>query len=106
MTTGSTGSDDDYWRRPAEATGPEPAPPSDHEPATDYTGPPPSAAPPPDWRPMVVNQLPPPRHLPRQDPDRLDADERSARTVTYGIAMIAGAVLVVVSCLLCSRVLF
>ncbi len=41
-----------------------------------------------------------------QDERALDEAERSARTVTYGIGMIAGAVLLVVVCLLCSRVLF
>jgi len=53
-----------------------------------------------------VVQPPPPRRLPPQDEQSLDEAERSARTVTYGIGMIAGAVLLVVVCTLCSRVLF
>jgi hypothetical protein len=36
----------------------------------------------------------------------LEAAEGSARTITYGVGMLAGAVLVVVFCLLCSRILF
>jgi hypothetical protein len=51
-------------------------------------------------------QPPAPRELPRQDASGIDEQERSARTLTYGIGMIAAAVLVVVVCLLCSRALF
>ena len=53
---------------------------------------------------MVV-QPPVPRHLPPQDPARLDADERGARTLTLGIGMIGGAVVLIVTCMLCSRLL-
>ena len=51
-------------------------------------------------------QPPPPRRLPPQDTGAIDEAERSARTLTYGIGMIAGAALLVVICLLCSRLLF
>jgi hypothetical protein len=44
--------------------------------------------------------------LPAQDHPRLDAEERGARTLTYGVGMIAAAVLIVVICLLCSRIIF
>jgi hypothetical protein len=44
--------------------------------------------------------------LPAQDLDDLDEAERSARTITYGVGMIAGAIMLVLLCLLCSRVLF
>jgi hypothetical protein len=54
---------------------------------------------------MVV-QPPSPRQLPAQDANGIEAEERSARTVTYGVGMIAGAVLLIVICLLCSRALF
>lgn len=54
---------------------------------------------------MVV-QPPSPRQLPAQDTNGIEAEERSARTVTYGVGMIAGAVLLIVICLLCSRALF
>jgi hypothetical protein len=32
--------------------------------------------------------------------------ERGARTLTLGIGMIAGAIVLILTCLLCSRVLF
>jgi hypothetical protein len=48
----------------------------------------------------------PPRELPPQDHAELDTAEQSARTVTYGIGMVAGAILLIVMCALCSRVLF
>lgn len=54
---------------------------------------------------MVV-QPPAPRQMPAQDLNGIEAEERSARTVTYGIGMIAGAALLIVICLLCSRALF
>jgi hypothetical protein len=54
---------------------------------------------------MVV-QPPAPRQMPAQDLNGIEAEERSARTVTYGVGMIAGAVLLIVICLLCSRALF
>lgn len=73
---------------------------------TPYSGPPPSTAPPLGWRPPVHLQPAPPRPLPPQDLPRLDADEGSARTLTYGVGMIAGAVLLIVVCLLCSRIIF
>ena len=49
---------------------------------------------------------PAPRTLTPQDVDAIDASEKDARTLTYGIGLIAGAVFLVVSCLLCARVLF
>ncbi|MBF9127771.1 hypothetical protein I0C86_01980 [Plantactinospora sp. S1510] len=51
-------------------------------------------------------QPPPPRPLPAQDLPGLDSAEGGARTLTLGIGMVGGAVLLVVMCLLCSRVLF
>jgi hypothetical protein len=50
-------------------------------------------------------QAPPPRQLPAQDLAALEADERGARTVTYGVGLLAAAVLIVVMCLLCSRLI-
>jgi len=41
-----------------------------------------------------------------QDIDKIEAKEKDARTLTYGVGLVAAAVLVVLSCLLCSRVLF
>jgi hypothetical protein len=54
----------------------------------------------------VYVQPAPPRPLPAQDVPALEAAEGSARTLTYGVGLIAGAVLLVVMCLLCSRLLF
>ncbi|HWH00211.1 MAG TPA: translation initiation factor 2 [Pilimelia sp.] len=109
-----------YWRRP-EPSGTEPssdgrssgatgdppaAPPAAGPPGPAYPGPPPTVPPPRDWRPPTVLQPAPPRQLPAQDPVAVDAAEREARTLTLGVGMIAGAVVLVLSCLLCSRLLF
>ncbi|BCB80071.1 hypothetical protein ACFQ1L_07030 [Phytohabitans flavus] len=56
----------------------------------------------PAGRPSAVRAA----RAPRQDDAGIEEEERNARTLTYGIGMIAAAVLVVVICLLCSRVLF
>ncbi|MGN9911897.1 translation initiation factor 2 [Phytohabitans sp. LJ34] len=108
MTTRNGGpADDEFWRRPADGSTPPPPAPPPTEPAPPaYPGPPPSAPPPRGWRPPIVMQPAAPRELPRQDSVGIDEEERSARTLTYGIGMIAAAVLVVVVCLLCSRALF
>ena len=108
MTTHSDGAPDEgFWRRPAGApieppaeavsTGPE---------VVSYSGPPSITVPPPGWRPQVVIQPPPPRRLPGQDFAGIEAEEQTARRVTYGVGLAAGAVLLVVVCLLCSRVVF
>jgi len=65
-----------------------------------------SAPPPADWRPRTLIQVPTPRSLPAQDSDALDAAERAARTTTYGVGMVAGAVLLIVLFVLCGRALF
>ncbi|MGI5213272.1 hypothetical protein [Plantactinospora sp. CA-290183] len=125
MTTRSDDSADDaFWRRPtgpsagspADSPTPDPSAPGSPAPASPlggapaspasrYPGPPPSSTPPPGWRPPVHVQPPPPRRLPAQDLAALDAAEDSARTLTYGIGMVGAAALVLVICLLCSRVL-
>jgi hypothetical protein len=48
----------------------------------------------------------PPRELPAQDFPELDTAEQGARTVTYGVGMVAGAIVLIVICALCSRILF
>jgi hypothetical protein len=53
-----------------------------------------------------VVQPPPPRQLPPQNEPELDRAEESARTLTLGVGMLAGAVLLIVICVLCSRVVF
>jgi len=54
----------------------------------------------------VLIQPPPPHQLPPQDLDALDAREREQRTITYGVGLLAGAILLVVLLILCGRTLF
>ncbi|MGC4849068.1 hypothetical protein ACLQ3F_17630 [Micromonospora sp. DT15] len=75
-------------------------------PASGYSGPPPSVPPPAGWRPPVHLQPAPPRRLPPQDMADLDAAEQRSQRVTYGFGAAAGVVLLVLLCLLCSRVIF
>ncbi|NJC69384.1 translation initiation factor 2 [Planosporangium thailandense] len=98
--------DEAQWRRPAADAPslPPPVPPPPTEPVA-YAGPPPTDPPPAGWRPPLVVQAPPPRALPAQDLLRLDEAEQRARTLTYGIAMVAGAVMILVVLVLCGRVL-
>ena len=72
----------------------------------DYPGPPVTMPPPPGWRPPVVVNPAAPGSLPPQDHAAVETEERNARTVTYGIGMIAAAVMVILTCLLCARLLF
>jgi hypothetical protein len=44
--------------------------------------------------------------MPAQDIDALEEAEGSARTVTYGIGLVAGAIAIILMCLLCARVIF
>ena len=44
--------------------------------------------------------------MPGQDLDALAEAEGSARTVTYGIGLVAGAIALIIMCLLCARVIF
>ncbi|MBQ1025156.1 hypothetical protein KBX00_12340 [Micromonospora sp. C95] len=71
-----------------------------------YSGPPPTTAPAPGWRPPVHLQAAPPRQLPAQDMVGLDAQEQRAQRVTWAVGAVAGGVLVVLTCLLCTRLLF
>jgi hypothetical protein len=38
--------------------------------------------------------------------DALDEAEGSARTVTYGVGLVAGAIAIILICLLCARAIF
>jgi len=100
--------DEAFWQRPE--TPPDSGRPASPAPRADgvagYPGPPRTDPPPRDWHPTVVPQPPPPRMMPAQDMDVLDEQEGSARTVTYGIGLVAGAVAVILMCLLCARLLF
>jgi hypothetical protein len=44
--------------------------------------------------------------MPAQDMDALDEAEGSARTLTYGVGLMAGAIAVILMCLLCARAIF
>jgi hypothetical protein len=102
-------SDDLQWRRPVGAdpmVGGYSEPGLDVPAAMPYAGPPRATPPPADWRPRTLIEVPPPRVLPEQNLSALDAEEKSARTTTYGVGMIAGAVLLVVLFVLCGRALF
>lgn len=72
----------------------------------DYTGPPPTNPPPPNWRPPLVAEPNPPGTLPEQDHDRIDVEEQAARTLTTGIGLVAGAILLVLLLVLCARAVF
>jgi hypothetical protein len=71
-----------------------------------YAGPPPTTAPHYAWQLPHVVEPAPPRQLPPQDHAALDLDEERARTLTFGVAAVVAAILVIVLCTLCSRVLF
>jgi len=73
---------------------------------SDYTGPPPTNPPPAGWRPPIVAQPAPPRELPGQDHARIDAEEQAAHTLTKGIGLVVGAILLVLLFLFCARWLF
>jgi hypothetical protein len=100
--------DDDYWRHPDERA--EPYRPPSEAPAAattpPYTGPPRTEPPPPTWRPPTIAEPPPPRSMPAQDIDALDEAEGSARTVTYGVGLVVGAIALILMCLLCARMIF
>ncbi len=103
---------DSPWARPEAAGGwtvaggAWPGPPGGGTPASGYAGPPPSTPPPPGWRPPVHVQPSPPRRLPPQDMAAMDQAEQRAQRLTYGIGAAVAVVLVLLTCLLCSRVLF
>jgi hypothetical protein len=97
------GSDEQLWRRPTDE------PPSgsvQRKPAASYTGPPPTISAGPNWRPRTLIRVPSARTLPPQDDTVLDEQERSARTVSYGVGMVAGAIALIVLIVLCGRVVF
>lgn len=99
--------DDAYWQRPDEGAEPNRTEPPPGRPATPpYPGPPRADPPPPTWQPPTVEQLPPPRVMPSQDMPTLDESEKSARTVTYGVGLVVGAIALILMCLLCARVIF
>ena len=117
VTTPSGASPEDaFWRRPApdqpptEPTG-QPTDPTggvhgSGQVTPGYAGPPPTVPPPPGWRPPVHLRMPPPRQLPPQDMTTIDNAEQQAQRLTYGVGVVAATVLVILTCLLCARVIF
>lgn len=101
--------DDSFWRRPSGESGgsagdrPAQVPSSRQAPNVPYTGPPRTEPPPAGWRPQNVIQPAPPRPLPPQDHRRLDTEEQAARTLTKGIGLLAGAVMLVLLIVVCGR---
>jgi len=71
-----------------------------------YQGPPPTTPPPPGWHPVRIVEPAPPRRLPPQDHERIDEEEARARTLTQGVGIVVGAILVIVLFALCGRALF
>jgi len=102
-----TGNEDDaYWQRPEPgAARPGPSAPAP-DPGPAYGGPPRTDPPPAHWRPPTVAQPPPPRDMPGQNMDAVDEAEGAARTMTYGIGLVAGAIALILMCLLCARAIF
>jgi hypothetical protein len=88
--------------RPAEV----PGPPAPRPPLSGYEGPPPTTPPPYGWQPERIVEPAPPRRLPAQDHTAIDAAEARARTLTYGVGVVVGAILLIVLCGLCGRALF
>jgi hypothetical protein len=101
-----TGGDDEYWRRPDEAYDAGRSPEAAEPPEPPYAGPPRTPTPNPHWRPPTVAHPPPPREMPAQDIDALDESEGSARTVTFGVGLVAGAIVLILLCLFCGRLVF
>ncbi|MFJ1538074.1 hypothetical protein ACIODS_05975 [Micromonospora chalcea] len=100
------------WAKPESAGGwtvaggPWPGRSAGDPAAGGYAGPPPSTPPPPGWRPPVHVQPAPPRRLPPQDMAAMDQAEQRAQRLTYGVGAVVAVVLVLLTCLLCSRLLF
>lgn len=97
--------DEAQWRRPE---GGAISPPTPEAPAQEppYGGPPKAPVVPGNWRPPTLIQAPAARRMPTQDDTAMDAAERQARTVTHGMAMVAGAALLLVIAVLCGRLIF
>ncbi len=100
--------DNEYWRRPEQDDNPPggaaSALPGPGRPT--YGGPPPSSPPPTGWRPEHIVEPLPPRLLPAQDHALIDNEEARARTLSTGIAIVAGALIVILLCAVCGRNLF
>ncbi len=98
--------DEHVWRRPAGGAGQtDPVgTPAVSNPV--YLGPPRPAPTPSDWRPPTMIQVPNARVLPGQDDAAIDQVEAEARTITYGVGMIAGALALILLAVICGRAIF
>lgn len=63
---------------------------------TQYKGPPKTVRPPQGWKVPEVIKPAPPRELPEQDHEAIDSAESMARTLTHGVAIIAGSLMFIV----------
>ncbi|MCA2213813.1 translation initiation factor 2 [Jidongwangia harbinensis] len=106
MSTPTGVPDDEYWQRPDPGAAPQPAAAPAEPAPPPYAGPPRPPQPSPHWRPPTVAHPPPPRAMPGQDMEALDEAEGSARTLTFGVGMVAGAIALILMCLLCARAVF
>jgi hypothetical protein len=91
MNGGTT--DDDIWKRP----GPPSQTPDTGDGTARYAGPPSTTPPAPGWRPPLIARSAPARRLPIVDDVGIDEAESSARRFTYGLGLMAGAILMVVA---------
>ncbi|BCJ36817.1 hypothetical protein Athai_43200 [Actinocatenispora thailandica] len=101
--TNADRADDAYWRRPPDGAAAPRRDPVAAAPEPGYEPPPPSTPPPAGWRPPVVVPTAPPRDMPAQQHARIDEEERAARTITYGVGLVAGAVVLVLIIMVCAR---
>ncbi|MGH3727481.1 MAG: translation initiation factor 2 [Micromonosporaceae bacterium] len=96
---------DAYWRRPANGDSPPAAGAAREEAPPGYDGPPPNSPPPTGWRTPTVAEPHAPRTLPEQDEPVIEEAEREARTVTYGVGIVAGAIVLVLLFVVCARLI-
>jgi len=110
----SPAASDELWAANPAATGSgnprsgnaSPAASEPAYPGLSYPGPPATFPPPSGWRPEQVVEPPPPGRLPAQDHRAIDEEEAKARTLTRGLGLLAAAILLILLCALCGRVLF
>ena len=100
------GSDEEIWRRPNPSAPTSPMTGAPTAGDGSYAGPPRGMPAAPTWRPPMMIQVPAARAMPYQDDARLDEQEKSARTVTYGIGMVTGAIALLLLFVVCGRLVF
>ncbi|CAM3495285.1 hypothetical protein [Stackebrandtia soli] len=68
-----------------------------------YTGPPTNVRPPAGWKVPEVVRVAPPRELPEQDPAAINEAETRATTLTYGMGILFGSLMLVVLIVVLAR---